>query len=49
MISSLLGATLIVNAFHTTEAFRELLFIGSMVTGILVQYFALRDTAANAA
>ena len=37
IISSLLGATLIVNAFNGTEQSRELLFIGSMVTGIVVQ------------
>jgi hypothetical protein len=42
MISSLLGATLIVNAFHGTVGFREFLFVSSMVVGILVQYFTLR-------
>ena len=45
MISSLLGATLIVNAFHGTGGMREFLFIGSMVTGILVQYLTLKDDA----
>jgi hypothetical protein len=45
MISSLLGATLIVHAFYGVEAFREPLFIGCMVTGILVQYLTLKDTA----
>jgi len=47
MISSLLGATLIANAFNGTEGLRELLFISSMVTGILVQYLTLKDTAAH--
>ena len=45
MISSLLGSTLIVNAFHGTVGFRELLFVGCMVLGISVQYFTLRGTA----
>ena len=45
IISSLLGATLIVNAFHGKSISHEILFIGSMVTGIVVQYFTLRDTA----
>ena len=43
MISSLLGATMIVNAFYGAEALREFLFISSLVTGILVQYLTLRD------
>jgi len=42
-ISSLLGATLIVNIFHVTEGVREFLFIGCVVIGILVQYLMLRD------
>ena len=44
LISSLLGATLIVYAFHVKEGSRELLFVSSMVTGILVQYLTLRDS-----
>ena len=44
MISSLLGAILIVHAFHGTEGFRELLFVSTMVTGIAVQYLTLRGT-----
>ena len=44
IISSLLGATLIVNAFHGTAILREFLFIGSMTTGIAVQYLVLKDT-----
>jgi hypothetical protein len=47
IISSLLGAILIVNAFKGTENMRDLLFIGIMITGILVQYLTLRDTPAN--
>jgi hypothetical protein len=38
MISSLLGALLIINAFHGGEGIRELLFIGSVFIGIFVQY-----------
>jgi hypothetical protein len=44
MISSLLGATLIVNAVYGSQQLREHLFICSMVTGIVVQYLSLRDT-----
>lgn len=44
LISSLLGATLIVNAVYGSQQVRELLFIGSMLTGIVVQYLSLRDT-----
>jgi hypothetical protein len=44
IISSLLGAALIVNAFKGTEILRELLFIGSLLTGMVVQYLTLRDT-----
>ena len=40
-ISSLFGAMLIVNAFHGPEQLRDLLFIGSMLTGIVVQYLIL--------
>ncbi len=40
LISSLLGAVLIVNAFHGTEAFRDTLLIASLLTGMLVQYAA---------
>jgi hypothetical protein len=43
IISSLLGATLIINVFHGTEEFRKLLFIGTMSAGILVQYWTLRN------
>ena len=45
LISSLLGAALIVNVFHGTEGVRGLLFIGTMVTGVVVQYLTLRDMA----
>jgi hypothetical protein len=34
---------LIVNVFKGTDTLREFLFIGSMVTGILVQYLTYRD------
>jgi len=44
IISSLLGATLIINAFHGVDGLREFLFVGSMVTGILVQYLTLKDS-----
>jgi hypothetical protein len=37
-ISSLLGALLIINAFHGVEGIRELLFIASVLIGIIVQY-----------
>ncbi len=47
IISSLLGATLIVNAFHGTQEFHVLLFIASMTAGIVVQYLTLTGTAAN--
>ncbi len=42
IISSLLGATLIMNAFHGTVAFRNLVFLGIMVIGITVQYIFFR-------
>lgn len=42
IISSLLGATLIVNVFHGTEGTREGLFIGCLLTGMVVQYWALK-------
>ena len=45
MISSLLGATLIVHSFHGAGESRDILFIGSVMTGIIVQYLTLRDTA----
>lgn len=45
LISSLLGATLIVYAFNGKELSPDLLFIGSMVTGIVVQSVSLRITA----
>jgi len=38
LISSLLGATLIVNAIYGPQQLRESLFIVSAVTGIVVQY-----------
>jgi hypothetical protein len=44
MISSLLGATLIANAFHVGGELREFLFIASMITGIVVQYLTLKET-----
>lgn len=44
IISSLLGATLVVNAFHGTETFHELVFVASVVSGILIQYLTLKDT-----
>jgi hypothetical protein len=47
MISSLLGATLIVSTFHGPQGSREILFIGCMVTGILVQYLTLRNTTST--
>jgi len=43
IISSLLGATLIANAFHGTADLRGLLFVGSAVIGMVVQYLTLRD------
>ncbi len=45
LISSLLGATLIVHVFHGTQEFRGLLFIGTMVAGIVIQCLGLRGTA----
>lgn len=42
MMSSLLGATLIVNVFHGKEEKHAFLFIGCMLTGMLVQYLTLR-------
>ena len=45
MISSLLGASLIINAFHGIVGARELLFIGSVVVGIIVQCLTLRKMA----
>ncbi len=47
VISSLLGATLLVDAFHGTEKWHDILFISCVVTGILVQYLTLVDTAGN--
>jgi hypothetical protein len=47
MISSLLGATLITATFHGTESLREVLFVSCVVTGILVQYLTLRNSASN--
>ena len=45
MISSLLGASLIMNAFHGMQGARELLFIGSVLIGILVQYLTFKEPA----
>jgi hypothetical protein len=45
VISSLLGATLIVNAFAGRQVPHELLFLVSFVTGILAQYLTLRYTS----
>ncbi len=44
MISSLLGASLIINAFHGKEGIREFLFFGSVVIGIAVQYLTCGKT-----
>jgi len=45
LVSSLLGAMLIANAFHGPEGFRAFLFIGSALTGVLVQYLTFKDAA----
>ena len=42
MISSLLGAMLIANAFHGTQSLHELLFLSSAAVGILAQYLTLK-------
>ncbi len=47
LISSLLGATLIVNAFHGSEGLRETMFIVCMVMGIVVQYSTKGDVSST--
>jgi len=42
IISSLLGATLIANAFYGTAGVREIIFVSSMMAGIFVQYLLLQ-------
>lgn len=42
IISSFLGAALIVSAFHASESSREILFIASVMVGMVVQYVNLR-------
>jgi hypothetical protein len=42
LISSLLGTTLIVNAFPEIGQIRIFLFIGCMVTGLVMQYMTLK-------
>jgi len=44
MISSLLGAMLIVSAVFGPPPFRDILFVISMTIGIVVQYLTLRGT-----
>jgi hypothetical protein len=45
LISSLLGANLIVNSFQGTELFHGILFLSSMVVGVLVQYMTLKGAS----
>ena len=40
IISSLLGASLIINAFHGREGAREILYFSSVVIGVVVQYLS---------
>jgi len=47
MISSFLGALLIINAVHGKEGFREFLFISSVAIGIFVQSVTLKETASR--
>jgi hypothetical protein len=42
IISSLVGATLIAHAYHGQGNFRDILFIGCMGMGLIVQYLALK-------
>ena len=49
IISSLLGATLIVHAVYLSQPVRELLFIGSVAAGMVVQYLTLKDEGGNIA
>jgi hypothetical protein len=44
LISSLLGATLIAGAIDGSQQLRELSFVSSMMTGMVVQYLILRDS-----
>jgi Domain of unknown function (DUF4203) len=38
IISSLLGATLLVHAFHGAGPYRDFVFVASVVAGVMVQY-----------
>jgi len=44
IVSSLLGAMLIDKAVYTSQQVQDFLFITSLLTGIVVQYLALRDS-----